>query len=132
MSTGWQPDQARCLFRTLHLVVEDEASVAAVVRRILERNGYRVIVAGGPEEGLAVMQSRAVDAVLSDVIMPVMSGPEMMAKMGAEGRRPATVFMSGFGFGPLLPHPCPGSPKHTGQKKAGLIGLRVGSIHLSP
>ena len=78
------------------LVVEDEASVAAVVRRILERNGYRVIVAGGPEEGLAVMQSRAVDAVLSDVIMPVMSGPEMMARVGAEGRRPATVFMSGY------------------------------------
>ena len=80
------------------LLVEDEASVRRLTVRMLRELGYTVLEA---ENGLeALNRSRGydgdIDLVLSDVVMPQMSGPEMVAQLGLERDGFATLFISGF------------------------------------
>jgi len=78
------------------LVVEDEASVLMLVRSVLGRMGYRVFEARDGEAALRVLDEIGVDLVLTDVIMPGRSGPELVKAMRA--RRPGlrTLYMSGY------------------------------------
>jgi PAS domain S-box-containing protein len=61
----------------LILVVDDEAPVRSVTRRILEAFGYRVVLAGNGVEAMAVYgeQQDEIAAVITDMMMPVMDGP---------------------------------------------------------
>jgi CheY-like chemotaxis protein len=67
----------------LILVVDDETAVCQSVRRILENNGYSVLTAAHGAEGLDVfMRSKgSVQAVLTDMMMPVMNGPAMIVAL---------------------------------------------------
>ncbi|MCL4234813.1 MAG: response regulator, partial [Deltaproteobacteria bacterium] len=78
------------------LVVEDEDAVRRLAKRVLERNGYRVIEAASGDEALAVGDDVAIDLVLTDVVMPHMNGRQLVEKLLA--RRPGlrVVFMSGY------------------------------------
>jgi CheY-like chemotaxis protein len=79
------------------LLVEDEASVRQFVRRTLEQAGYTVLEATNPHEALNVLELRAgiVDLVLTDIMMPGMSGRLMAERLN--NRYPALrmLFMSG-------------------------------------
>jgi CheY-like chemotaxis protein len=80
------------------LVVEDEAGLRRLVADILLRRGYHVhVVADGVEalEWLAQAE-RAPDVLLTDVVMPRMGGPELVAALEARGTPLPTVFMSGY------------------------------------
>jgi PAS domain S-box-containing protein len=82
------------------LVVEDETPVRELVRRVLESAGYRVLPASRPSEAERLLQDEpAVDLLLSDVVMPEMSGYELAARI--LDRRPEirTLFMSGYAAG---------------------------------
>jgi two-component system, cell cycle sensor histidine kinase and response regulator CckA len=84
----------------LVLVVDDEVMVRRAVRRLLERRGFRVEEAGGAAEALRrVAEEPAIDAVLSDVVMPEVSGVELAARLAA--LRPAlpVLLMSGCSDG---------------------------------
>lgn len=64
------------------LVVDDEAGVRALARRILEGGGYSVLEAGNGAEALDIMASPArVDFLIADLDMPVMRGEEMARKI---------------------------------------------------
>jgi len=79
------------------LLVEDEDSVRAVARHVLERHGYAVIEAARPEDALALADSsQAVDLLLTDIVMPGVGGRALAAQFAA--RRPGTraLFMSGY------------------------------------
>lgn len=67
----------------LILVVDDEASVRDLAGRILERNGYQVLMAADGNEalGLFVKRQSQIALVLADVIMPVMDGPTLAASL---------------------------------------------------
>ena len=67
------------------LVVDDEASVRDSVRRTLETHGYSVITAPHGVDGLAAFSDHraSVRAVLTDMMMPVMNGPAMIAALRA-------------------------------------------------
>lgn len=77
----------------LILVVEDERAVRALVARILTRSGYEVLTAASGEEALALLRSsdRPIDLLLTDVVLPNMSGDELAAEAHVE-----TLFMSGY------------------------------------
>ncbi len=79
------------------LVADDEASIRGVLERFLEREGVRVLVAGGGREALARARAEPVDAVLLDVRMPDLGGAEVYRALVAEqpdvARR--TLFLSG-------------------------------------
>ena len=80
------------------LLVEDEDVVRKVVARILERAGYRVLVASGGAEALALYERTPtpIDALVSDVVMPGMSGKELADHL--VGRRPSlkVLLMTGY------------------------------------
>ncbi|MDE3168411.1 MAG: PAS domain S-box protein [Acidobacteriota bacterium] len=80
------------------LLVEDEAGVRKFVRAMLERHGYRVLEAAGPEEALVLGAGPAerIDALLTDVVMPRMNGPELAARLTAARPGLKVMFMSGY------------------------------------
>ncbi|MGH3071909.1 MAG: ATP-binding protein [Gaiellaceae bacterium] len=79
------------------LLIEDDDAVREIARRLLVGTGYTVIEARYGSEALELASDdRAIDLVLSDVVMPGLSGPEVVARLQA--RRPglAALFMSGY------------------------------------
>jgi PAS domain S-box-containing protein len=82
------------------LVVEDEDGVRDIVCRILTKAGYAVQAAGDPQEALALDGALNVDALLSDVIMPGMSGTQLAAELRRSRPDLPVLFMSGYTSGP--------------------------------
>ncbi|MGI5176448.1 PAS domain S-box protein [Dactylosporangium sp. CA-152071] len=83
------------------LVVEDEPALARVVTRILGNAGYRVVACANGEEALAADGQRPCDILLTDVIMPGMSGRRLAECL--HERRPGlpVLYMSGYSNGLL-------------------------------
>lgn len=88
------------------LVVEDEALLRAATKLQLRSAGYDVLDSGSPKEALQVVErgDRKVDLLLSDVVMPEMSGPELAEKLLAQEPRMKTLFMSGYSGEYLAEH----------------------------
>ncbi|WP_154697537.1 substrate-binding domain-containing protein [Lentzea guizhouensis] len=80
------------------LLVEDDSQVRVMTRRSLETAGYAVIEAGDGQEALqlATEHRSAIDLVLTDVVMPKMGGPELVALLRSTGVAPAVIYMSGY------------------------------------
>jgi two-component system OmpR family response regulator len=68
------------------LVVEDEAKMASLVRRALERDGYAVDVAPNGQEALWLGTENEYDAVVLDVMIPAPDGFEVCRELRARGR----------------------------------------------
>jgi signal transduction histidine kinase len=94
------------------LVVDDEPSVRTVVSRTLGRLGYRTAAAGNGDEALRMIEGNGFDLVLTDIVMPLMGGRELL-RLGRE-RYPQLpmLLMSGYELeatsddeGPLLKKP---------------------------
>ncbi|PYI56200.1 response regulator [Paenibacillus flagellatus] len=62
------------------LIVDDESVIREGIRRTIERQfpSYRVHLAGSPEEAMRVLRSNRIDIVLTDILMPGMTGLELM------------------------------------------------------
>jgi signal transduction histidine kinase len=80
------------------LLVEDDPFVRSAAVRALARAGYRVLEAAHGQEAVALLAERrgAVDAVVSDLVMPVMGGRELVAWMAVEHPRVPVVLVSGY------------------------------------
>jgi DNA-binding response OmpR family regulator len=91
---------------TTILLTDDQASIRAPLRRILEESGYRVIEAGDGEEALAVAcgLDAPIHLLLTDVVMPGMSGGELARKLGASRPKMKVLFMSGFSSEAVATH----------------------------
>jgi two-component system cell cycle sensor histidine kinase/response regulator CckA len=80
------------------LLVEDADSVRVLAETILTRQGYKVLVADSGHEALRIWEecSGAVDIVLTDVIMPQMSGGELVHRLRKKHPHLRVLFMSGY------------------------------------
>jgi PAS domain S-box-containing protein len=80
------------------LVVEDEPGVRRLVRENLEAQGYAILDAATPEEGLGVCQEYVgvIHLLLTDVIMPQMSGRELAERVASFRPGVKVLFMSGY------------------------------------
>jgi len=63
------------------LIVEDEASLASVMGKVLSKNNVSVTIAHNGKEALAAMEKEAPDVVLLDILMPVLDGHGVMKAM---------------------------------------------------
>jgi two-component system cell cycle sensor histidine kinase/response regulator CckA len=94
------------------LIVDDEPMVRRIVIRTLELEGYQMAQARHGQEALAVLAelNGAVDLVVSDVVMPVMGGTELAARLRERYPDLPVIWMSGypsetaFGSGELPDH----------------------------
>jgi PAS domain S-box-containing protein len=88
------------------LLAEDEPLVRSSLQRVLERSGYRVLPAGSGTEALEASQrhSGPIDLLLTDVVMPGMSGRELAQRLC--GERPAlrVLYMSGYTDDAIVQH----------------------------
>ncbi len=88
------------------LMVEDDALVRDLARRMLAELGYAVLVASSGEEAIRLSSNptQQVDLLLSDVIMPGMSGKEVYERLAAVRPGLRVVFTSGYAANFLAPH----------------------------
>jgi nitrogen-specific signal transduction histidine kinase len=80
------------------LLVEDEDQVRSVARNILERNGYRVLDARNAGEALLFCEKHegVIELLLTDVVMPQMSGPEVAKRLALSRPGMKVLCMSGY------------------------------------
>lgn len=80
------------------LVVDDNTAVRQLVAALLQQNGYSVIEADCGPKGLACFAEEhgCVDLVLSDIVMPDMSGPEMVQEILRIEPSMRVMFMTGY------------------------------------
>jgi CheY-like chemotaxis protein len=79
------------------LVVEDADGLRELARRMLQRQGYTVLIAANADEALRLFEeNKTIDVLLTDVVMPGASGPELTRQLVE--RRPAlkVIYMSGY------------------------------------
>jgi two-component system, cell cycle sensor histidine kinase and response regulator CckA len=79
------------------LVVEDEEGVRRGVQRILKHAGYQVLVAADPAQAIAIVEQfeGKLDMLLTDVVMPMMTGAELAERVVAMRRDIKVLYMSG-------------------------------------
>jgi DNA-binding NtrC family response regulator len=80
------------------LVVEDEEGVRSLVRLALISGGYKVLEAPNAESAMALCSSHdaPIHLLLTDVVMPQMSGPEVASKVAALRPGIKVLYMSGY------------------------------------
>ncbi|MCE9611968.1 MAG: response regulator [Chthoniobacter sp.] len=80
------------------LLVEDEEAVRMLSARILEDLGYVVLEAGNGFEALAALEKHgtSVDLIITDLVMPEMSGRELVENIRAANSCPCVLFISGY------------------------------------
>jgi len=78
------------------LVVEDEFGLQATLREVFQLEGYDVRVAVDGDEGYEVYRRFKPDLILTDIVMPRMSGLELVREIRKSDRGIRVVYMSGF------------------------------------
>ncbi len=81
------------------LLVEDDAQVRLVSERTLQSLSYEVLIARHGEEGLAILREEGASilAIVSDILMPHLDGPNMIRKARSEGLHHPVLFITGYG-----------------------------------
>ncbi|MDQ6707121.1 MAG: response regulator, partial [Acidobacteriota bacterium] len=90
--------------RTTILIIEDDEGVRKVVSRIIVKAGFHVLPASSAAEALSIQNDYAgvIQLLLSDIMMPDMSGPEVATKMKILRPDMKVMLMSGYPDGALL------------------------------
>ena len=78
------------------LLVEDDPRVRTATVGALEDLGYEPIACSSGAEALALFESMDFDLVISDVIMPEMTGPEMVRELKSRRGEIAVLFVTGY------------------------------------
>jgi PAS domain S-box-containing protein len=80
------------------LVVDDESEVRSLIAEILRGSGYHVVVAADGDAAIAMLEraTRPVDLLVTDVVMPVMSGTDLAARVTSSSPSTRVLFVSGF------------------------------------
>ncbi len=88
------------------LLVEDDDQVRTVARSILEKHGYTVTAARHAGEAILISEQRpgAIDLLLTDVVMPQMSGPRLAQRLAAARPEMKVLFMSGYTDDSIVRH----------------------------
>ncbi len=78
--------------------MEDEESVLELTARILKESGFTVLATHRPEKAMELAEQTAkIDLLLTDMVMPGMSGLELARKLRESRPEVKVIFMSGYG-----------------------------------
>jgi len=79
------------------LLVEDEKAALELLRKILEAEGFRVVTAANGKEALDRLEEEVVDVVITDLLMPVMTGTELVAQLQTLPDPPPAIVVTAHG-----------------------------------
>ena len=85
------------------LVVDDETGIRELIRKILSREGYRVLEAGNAEDAQAAARGQHIDLIITDVMLPGINGPELARRMQQAAPRLKALFISGHTGSAIIP-----------------------------
>ena len=95
------------------LLVDDEYEVRTLVSDVLQARGYRVITTSGPVEALRLARDTpgTIDLLVTDVVMPAMSGLALAERLLSDRPEMKVLYMTGYSNEVVLAHgtPEPGS-----------------------
>ncbi len=88
------------------LLIEDEPGVRTLARLILSRSGYRILEAQNGGEAVLICQSHQgpIDIMVSDVVMPNMSGHELAGRLSPLRPEMKVLYLSGYSDGAIVHH----------------------------
>src|SRR6185312_3336358 len=88
------------------LLAEDEAAVRTLARRILEKHGYKLLLAATGRDGVQVAEQHAapIDLLVTDVVMPEMGGRELAQRLTARQPGLKVLFLSGYTDDAIVHH----------------------------
>ena len=122
------------------LLVDDDVELVDLLRDYLEQERFQVVAAYDGAAGLALALSGSVDIVILDVMMPVMSGIETLAKIRAASAVPVVMLTARgdgadriigleLGADDYVPKPC--TPRELAARLRAIL-KRVGTIDVAP
>lgn len=79
------------------LIVDDEVNLSYTLRLILEKDGYRILLAESGEKALFVLASEPVDLVIADISMAGMSGMELLSRVKDDFPDTEVIMMTAYG-----------------------------------
>ncbi len=79
------------------LVVDDDEEMRGLLRKVLEKEGYRVSVAGDGREALTVLAQGTFDLVVTDMLMPHDGGLELLATLHRIHHNLPVIIVTAFG-----------------------------------
>jgi DNA-binding NtrC family response regulator len=79
------------------LIVEDELEMRELLRKVLEKEGYRISVAGDGREALAVLSREPFDLIVTDMLMPNDGGLELLEAVQRSHLALPVIIVTAFG-----------------------------------
>ncbi len=108
------------------LVVDDEDGVRDFIERALSRLGYHITAVSSGEEALERVRgyfAEPIDLLITDVVLPGISGPELAAALGASRPQMPILYISGYASDVTAFHGLPGLAAHVLAKPFGMDTL---------
>lgn len=79
------------------LIVDDDEALREALRKILEDDGYGIIVAASGEQAIEILREHPVDLMLTDIRMPGMSGLDLLKKVREIHSTLGVIILTGYG-----------------------------------
>jgi two-component system cell cycle sensor histidine kinase/response regulator CckA len=86
------------------LLVDDSEMVRNIVYDFLDGQGFNVIKAEDPNQALQLANGKHIDLLVTDVVMPVMNGPELYRKLAEYHLGLKVIYMSGYSNNAIVDH----------------------------
>ena len=77
------------------LIVEDDKELSQLFQKVLEKNGYQVKSASDGAQALEVLDKEYIDLIISDIMMPVMDGYELVSELRSAGYQILGLLVAG-------------------------------------
>ncbi len=79
------------------LIIDDDAQIRSMLKKMVKREGYQVITAKDGKEGVRIFESAAIDLVITDLIMPEQEGIETIIALKQKNTQVKIIAISGDG-----------------------------------